>query len=193
MIIAHLNESLLYDKESGVLTWKTRPPEHFSSIRSQKRWNSTFSGRKAGYRKRDTGSTNSYRIEINLSGKKYPAARVAWMISHQNPIPDGMEVDHINGDAMDNRLANLRLVDHASNMRNQRLHRTSTTGVSGVVWKKRDSKFEARIRAHGKWRHIGQYSTLIDAVAARRRVEREYGFHENHGARRIASQAEGGE
>lgn len=189
----YLNECLSYDKSSGELMWRKRPLEHFSSIRSQRRWNSTFSGKPAGCKKRDTGASGSCRIEINLSGRKYPAARIAWVLSKKAPIPEGMEVDHINGNAMDNRMSNLRIVSHAMNMKNQRLHKTSTSGVPGVVWKKTEQRFHARIRTDGKWRHLGSYKTILDAVAARRGAERQYGFHENHGSRRAANQAEGGE
>ena len=47
--------------------------------------------------------------------------------------PEGMEVDHINGDTLDNRRCNLRLVTKSQNQRNKGKCRTNTSGFKGVT------------------------------------------------------------
>lgn len=68
-----------------------------------------------------------------------------------NP-PDGMVCDHINGNKLDNRRANLRVCTHAENMRNR-----SPYGVSqflGVHWNKACNRWVASITSHGKRKHL---------------------------------------
>ena len=60
---------------------------------------------------------------------------------------DGEEVDHINGNTLDNRKSNLRICTHAENLRNKNT-KSKITGFKGVVYKKdswRKSNYQARI------------------------------------------------
>ena len=64
--------------------------------------------------------------------------------------PDGMEVDHINCDGLDNRRLNLRLATKAQNQHNQRLSCANTSGLKGVTWNKRGEKWQAQIMLNGQ-------------------------------------------
>lgn len=57
------------------------------------------------------------------------------------PIPEGMLVDHINGDTHDNRLENLRLASRSQNMMNSKRRTDNKTGLKGLHW----------IAAKGRW------------------------------------------
>lgn len=78
------------------------------------------------------------------------AHRVIWFMFH-GAIPEGMLVDHINGDRSDNRIENLRLVDHADNSQN-------CTG-KGYYLSKKTGRWQAYIYINYKSKHLGTYST----------------------------------
>lgn len=67
-------------------------------------------------------------------------------------------------------------------MRNQSLSAANTSGRTGVYWHKPLAKWRARIKVKGKHISLGLYDDINEAAAARSAAEREYGFHNNHGA-----------
>lgn len=121
---------------------------------------------------------NGY-IYARLMGRAIYAHRAAWAISY-GEWPKG-DIDHINGDRADNRIANLRDVSRQENMRNAKRNRANRSGVVGVTWCRAARKWQAQIGISGKCKYLGIFSSRDDAVAARRAAERQYGFHENHG------------
>ena len=80
---------------------------------------------------------------------------------------DGMEVDHINLDRLDNRRENLRIVTHQQNQCNQPLQKNNTSGAAGVSFYSPRGKFRARIKASQRDIHLGYYQTFEEAVQAR--------------------------
>lgn len=70
-------------------------------------------------------------------------------------FPSQMEIDHINGDGLDNRKANLRVVSHAQNMANQKSRKNTSSIYKGVSWNKRRGKWESYIETSGKKKHLG--------------------------------------
>ena len=81
----------------------------------------------------------------------------------------------------DNRLVNLRDVDQRTNLRNQRLSRANSSGVTGVSWSLVRKKWYAYITVDGLMKNLGHFVSLPVAVEARKTAERLYGFHPNHG------------
>ena len=80
----------------------------------------------------------------------------------------GEDVDHVNGNGLDNQRANLRVTTRSQNLRNR--HWKSPLASSkyvGVCWCKQTRRWAARIRIGGKKVHIGRYSTEDDAMLAR--------------------------
>jgi len=86
----------------------------------------------------------------------------------------GSQTDHINGDRLDNRRANLRLCSPAENARNRKLQKNSTSGYSGVLFHKANSKWKARIKHMGDWIHLGYFIDKEDAIRARSKAEDIY-------------------
>ena len=95
--------------------------------------------------------------------------------------PKGVQVDHINHDRLDNRRANLRLVTHSENQRNRSVRKDSSSGFIGVYFVARLNKWRAQIYVN-RTLNLGYFSTLEEAVAARKAANLVHGFHENHGA-----------
>jgi len=78
--------------------------------------------------------------------------------------PKGLEVDHIDGDTLNNRRGNLRLCTRAQNMRNRTaLHINNTTGYRGVTFSARKNAYIARIKVDGKFIHLGSRHTALTA------------------------------
>lgn len=87
-------------------------------------------------------------------------------ISRQIMAPDqGMVVDHINGNTMDNRRENLRVCTVAENVRNKRKFR-GTSKFKGVCWDKSRGKWLAIIGLNGKQKNLGRFKQEFDAAKA---------------------------
>lgn len=80
--------------------------------------------------------------------------------------PKGVEVDHINGDKLDNRRQNLRLCSNAENQRNTSARRECTSSYKGVNFDKASGRWRARIGINRKTIHIGRYTSEIEAAHA---------------------------
>ena len=77
---------------------------------------------------------------------------------------EGKEIDHINGNGLDNRRENLRHCNHHENIANSRKSIDNTSGFRGVSFDKSRAKWSARIGTNGKQRFLGRFSTAEDAA-----------------------------
>ena len=87
---------------------------------------------------------------------------------------NGIVADHINGNRLDNRMENLRLVNRAQNNMNKGLRSDNTSGHTGVSWDKLKGKWVVQIQVDGKNKHIGRYASKKDAINARIKAEEKY-------------------
>ncbi len=80
--------------------------------------------------------------------------------------PDGMVVDHISGNKLDNRRENLRVCTQAQNHFNRhKLSSSNTTGYTGV--RRVRNRFQAYYKTGRKMVHVGMYATAEEAARAR--------------------------
>lgn len=88
---------------------------------------------------------------------------------------EGVFVDHINRNGLDNRRENLRLVTPGESVQNRGIAgRTSKSGVRNVVWSTQAKKWAVRIKVGGKLHHFGFFTSVEEAapvaLAARRQL-----------------------
>jgi hypothetical protein len=113
-------------------------------------------------------------LVINVERKVVMAHRLAWLYVYGELPAKGMDIDHINGDRADNRVANLRTATRSQNLSNKRMDDRNTSGVTGVSWYKAYGKWNAQIHVQRKRINLGYFESLEDAAAARRDAEVKY-------------------
>jgi len=156
---------LRYEPSTGHLYWRERTAEFFAGGRKRNAesmsrwWNNYYAG------KRTFASVNAHGYHNgHILDHPCYAHRVVWAIVH-GVWPTG-EIDHINGDPLDNRICNLRQATRAQNESNKGIQRNNTSGVKGVCWNKSRSKWVAQITVNGKHKRLGQFACIDEAAAA---------------------------
>lgn len=164
-----IKEIVKYSQETGVFIW--------ISSRSNK----IKIGDTAGNIWINQHNRKKYH-RLWLSGRLYLAHRVAWIYMTGSWPND--QIDHIDGNGLNNKWENLREVSGSENQQNTRMKRTNTTGICGVVWNKNANKWQAAINIYNKAVYLGLFENIFDAACARKNAEVKYGFHKNHGSNR---------
>ena len=144
-------------------------------------WNITVSNRaKIGNVAGTLDVNNNYYI-IKIDKIRYRLHRLVW-IYHNGDIPNGMIVDHVDGNSLNNQIENLRLATQSQNQHNRKIPLTNTSGVKGVFWYKRNKKWAAQITINNKIKFIGRFDTIEEAeaavIAARNNLHGEFARHE---------------
>lgn len=157
-------EKLRVNLNEGRVYWLPRGRAKFDNL---------YAGKEAGYVRKD-----GY-VQVRLDGRIEYRHRIIYATAH-GEIPEGYEIDHINGVPGDDRVDNLRVVDKHAQQKNLKLFSTNTSGRVGVCKGTRRA-WQAGIWHLGKRYHLGEYDTFESAVAAREAAEVKYGYHTNHG------------
>lgn len=141
---------LEYDADAGVLRWRVPVGGR------------TRAGSIAGCR---TSHSKGYPV-VSLFGRTYVAHRLAWFIYYGKwPM---RQLDHVDNDPANFKIANLREVDDSQNRMNTSRYRNNTSGYKGVYFNKRDRKWAASICARGKSTFLGYFDTPEAASEAYR-------------------------
>lgn len=166
-----LDECFTYDALSGELNWKVRPVHHFQSEATHKRWVTRCYGKCVGHVK--MGRYTSYR-RVKLLGSTIEAHIICWIL-HTGTYPEG-DIDHLDGNGLNNRADNLRDRD---NFKNRRLQKSNRSGIVGVHWNEAKCRFIVTGDANSK--HLGTFLSLFEAVCVRKSWELENGYTPDYG------------
>ena len=150
----------LFDYIDGGLYWKN--PTHGKAVK----------GSKAGF------INNDGYYQISIYGKKFKEHQIVYLMKN-GFIPK--EIDHINGNRVDNRIENLREVTRSQNTYNKPAYKTNTSGSKNVSWKAKINKWQVAISYEGKRKYLGvfedfEFAELV-ATEARNKYHGEYANH----------------
>ena len=130
---------------------------------------------------------NQSKLELKHNDRGYlcvgstPIHRIVWERSNGKK-PKGFQIDHINGDILDNRIENLRLATYAENQWNAKKRIDNKSGVKGVCWHKVTKRWMAQIKQNKILYYLGVYETIKEAerVVKKKRLELHGEFARNN-------------
>ncbi|MCO1367170.1 HNH endonuclease signature motif containing protein [Burkholderia multivorans] len=157
-----------YDSATGELYWKCKPSNKSNRIKAGDAVGNIAKGSRGGYYK-----------QCSVDKEKYLVHRIVWLI-HHGEFPKH-EIDHVDGNGLNNRIENLRAVTGPENRKNLPRRRDNTSGVTGVSWHNKAKKWLAQAQVEGKYVYLGLFDTVESAAQARARASENLGFHANHG------------
>lgn len=139
-------------------------------------FNKQFSGNAAGTDR--VKNKKIYRY-VQLGDKAYAAHRIVWVMF--NGKFKFSDIDHIDGNSLNNNIENLRNVPRSENNKNIRLLKTNTSGVSGVSWRSDMQKWGVRIGINGVSKRLGNFIDFELAELVATEARELFGYHANHG------------
>ena len=88
------------------------------------------------------------------------------VVARSGAMADGKQVDHVDGDGLNNCRSNLRPSTTSQNHANRRVNRNNTSGFKGVSWNRQAGKFEAHITVLRRKAHLKYFDDPRDAARA---------------------------
>lgn len=162
--LEYFESKLLYGRHTGCLVWRSGP----------------YKGREVGCVVSNKAG-NEYRFfTLSYKGKScnFMAHQVIWFLCCGYWA---QELDHENGNGLDNKLTNLRPVTRSINNKNHRKQSNNSSGLSGVSWIKNRSKWRAYTTHEDRQVILAYSADLFEVVCARKVWELNNGYTERHG------------
>jgi hypothetical protein len=126
------------------------------------------------------GTVNSTgRRQISIGKKLYKEHRLIFLM-HHGFLPK--EIDHIDGNPLNNKIDNLREASRTQNNANQKIRKDNSSGAKGISWVKSRNQWVAYSCINGKKKYAGYYKDLNAAITAVKELRKaQYGAFTNHG------------
>ena len=156
----------IFEYDNGNLIWKRRA----ANGRYDTQFNTRFSGKIAG----GFDAYGYLKVAIN-KGQYFVHKIIFFMINGQDPEV----LDHIDGDRTNNRIENLRVANYKINNRNRGMSRNNTSGYTNIRVVK--TGFHVRVRVSSGTIHLGVFSDIESAIAARDNCKKQDGYTKRAG------------
>ncbi|NQY00576.1 MAG: HNH endonuclease [Pseudoalteromonas sp.] len=145
-----------YDKLASKIVWRDGSPYRY--LKTSDTYKKCGWVDKGGY------------LRITIGDRDIMAHRLLWYMENGD-IPDGYQIDHIDGNPLNNIIENLRLVTCSQNNKNKGKYKGREKGI----WQfKKEGKWYARIGVNGKYIHLGSFDSKVEALKARTDAEIKY-------------------
>lgn len=118
-------------------------------------------------------------VRISIDGKYHIAHRLAWLL-YYGKWPEN-QIDHIDGNGLNNKISNLRDVSCSINGKNRKINMNNTSGRGGVHFNKRYERFQATAMSENKRHFLGYYNTFEEACDKLKDFHSTKEFTERHG------------
>jgi len=111
------------------------------------------------------GKRDKYKyLFIRIKNKRYKIAFHRAVFAVVNGRYPKKILDHVNRDASDNRITNLREATISQNGFNQKLSKRNKSGYRCIQWVATRQRWRLIICANGKYHYIGTYKNLATAI-----------------------------
>ena len=138
-------------------------------------------GKKTRVDNEDYEKLSIYKWHVNIAagGRLYAARSIfngGKILMHREIMSPkiGEEVDHIDGNGLNNGRSNLRLATRKENARNAKIKTNNTSGYTGVHWHKKRQRWQALIMLNGRRKWLGNFTKVDDAAEAYKNVAKTH-------------------
>ena len=110
-------------------------------------------------------------LQTKIKNVLYKNHRLIFMMQH-GYVP-GI-IDHVDGNPLNNKIANLRPATISQNAMNAKVYCTNKSGVQNVSWHKKAKKWEVKLQIKGKRIHFGAFDDIELAVAVAKAIRNKH-------------------
>ena len=121
---------------------------------------------------------------ISIATREFTQSHLVYLLFTGNLPDNNRQIDHIDGNTLNDHPLNLRIVSNTLNSRNRRMNTNNSSGYTGVTWHRGTKKWRSLGFVYGAPIHLGLFNTQEEAYTARQawiKAHPELGFTTRHG------------
>ena len=110
------------------------------------------------------GSNSYFSVALYSNGRRrkdFLVHRLVWDAFGDKPRMDGLQVDHIDENMLNNRIDNLQLLTNRQNA--TKSWQTKRDLPTGACYNRSLSKYQSQITVNGKSKYLGHFNTPKEA------------------------------